>query len=178
MVEHLSPADRLQADLAHLAQEMTKLSHAAHPAGSAALQYARQEFRELEATFKTKVQQLAALGERPNIVGLSQQVARAGERLDWSAARQPAKPVPSAAGGARYVAEVPVVHYMVPAFYKALDEWGAAVVSERPSLGCKGEVFETVYYTISLETVNDMFMIGEFMVLNHYADKPEGGPRG
>lgn len=178
MVNQLSQADRLQADLGHLSQEMTRLAYTTHPAGSAELQYARQEFRELEATFNTKVQQLAALGERPNIVGLTDHVTRAAERLDWHAARPATKPAPSAAGGQRYVEEVSVPHYMIPAFYSALDDLGAVVVSERPSLGCKGQVYDSTWYTISLEWAKDLFEVATFMVLHYYAGKPEGGHRG
>jgi len=167
----LDKAQSLEADLHHLAQEMSRLAYAGHPAGSTALQYARQEFRELEATYKTKVQQLATLGHSLVLASLNDQVARAAHHLDWHARRPALRPVPSAVGGARYVTELLVLHMFLPGFYKALTEWGGAVVSERPHPTNR----DAGYYTVSLDCVNELFELGSYMVLNFYESKFEGG---
>jgi hypothetical protein len=170
MTELLNKAQSLEADLHHLAQEMNRLAYANHPAGSTALQYARQEFRELEATYKTKVQQLASLGHSLVLASLNDQVARAAHHLDWNARRPALRPVPSAVGGARYVTEVLVLHMFLPGFYKALHEWGGVVVSERPHPGSG----DSAFYTVSLDCVNELFELGSYMVMNYYQDKVGG----
>jgi hypothetical protein len=172
MTELLTKAQGLENDLHHLAQEMNRLAYTNQPVGPVALQYARQEFRELEATYKTKVQQLATLGHSLVLVSLNDQVARAAHHFDWSARRPAPRPVPSAVGGARYVTEVMVLHLFRPGFYKALTEWGGVVVSERPHPSS-----DAAYYTVSLDCVNELFELGSYMVMNYYESKVEAGQR-
>jgi hypothetical protein len=173
MTKLLTKAQSLENDLHHLTREMTRLSHTTHPAGSPERHAARREFRELEATYQTKVHQLAALGQTLVLASLQEQVLRAQHRLE-AAALPPARPVPSAVGGARYVTELLVLDMMVGGFYKALGEWGGVVVSERPH----PTAHDSTSYTVSLDCVNELFELGTYMVLNHYESKVEGGHHG
>ena len=84
---------------------------------------------------------------------------------------------PSAAGGRRYVCEMSVADYMLGAFRETLAEWGAFLISRRPITGAR--ILDSHLYTVSLEQVDDQFVIGKQLVYQHYADLAEekGGQR-
>lgn len=171
MNELLNKAQSLENDLAHLAEEMARLAHTTHPVGSVELQYARQEFRELETTYQTKVQQLAKLGHSLVLANLNDQVARAVARLEGQTMQLAARPVPSAVGGNRYVTELLVLDMLLPGFYQALREWGGVVVKEWPKTSQR---LDATVFTVSLDCVNELFELGAYMVLNQYQRKVAG----
>jgi hypothetical protein len=174
-------AARLVDDLQHLGRELSQLHLASLTLQPGTASWARneRETREVNETFSSKEARLLAIAGREPMAG-----AQAFAELGWARAERElreegvlplTKPAPSAVGGARYVREIPVSNYMVPAFLDALGEMRGAVVSTRPSIGCKGVVFDTTYYTISLESVDDQFEVATLMVLNYYATKQEKG---
>ncbi len=166
----------LEADLAHLAQEMTRIAHTTHPVGSAARQYAKQEFRELEATYHSKVQELGQLGRSLVLASLSDQVRRAAAAIEGTRVHRCLGPAPSAAGGVRFVEEVWVSPDMMLALFEALDELDGHVLSQRPSGRYPNS---PLYFTVSLASARDLFQLGTFTVLCHHVyEAAEGSRRG
>ncbi|MDJ0367308.1 hypothetical protein QMK33_19340 [Hymenobacter sp. H14-R3] len=174
-------AERLVDDIHHLGHELSKLIHQQYaiPQDSPTWDQTRRAWDELHETFSSKERQLLAISPRVPLAG-----ALAFAEASWTIAEQellregvlPLYPAPpSAVGGARYVVEVPVGHYMLEAFFAAMADKGGAVVSTRPSLGCMGHIYSTTYYTISLESGDDQFELGLLMALHYYATKTERG---
>jgi hypothetical protein len=180
-VDKHQQAARLIDDLDHLTHELAQLVEATQglTPGTPAWERARRDWKELNDTYSTKEQMLRQLsGTAPQPLAGALAFAQA----TWAASEQELleekvlplnPPPPSAVGGARYVTDVNVGHYMLAAFLQALKEFGGAVVSTRPSIGCKGHIYESTWYTISLESVDHLFEVGRFMVLNYYThDSP------
>lgn len=179
-------AARLVEELDHLGNELRQLtdSEAGLQHGSPAWNAIRRTWKELNDTYSSKEQQLIAIAG-PRNKALAGALAFA--EASWATSERQllaegvlplSKPVPSAVGGARYILDVAIQHYMLEAFLKALEEMGGAVAGTRPMLGSQGQVFDTTFYTISLVSVDDQFEVARLMVLNYYANKFETQYRG
>ena len=83
--------------------------------------------------------------------------------------------------GPRFITDVCVTTEMLPAFRKALWEWGGLIESVKPLLERDGTPDPTAAnYTISVQEINDLFHIGKLLVWTHLADEAEkkGGQGG
>ncbi len=87
----------------------------------------------------------------------------------------PQQPV-SMAGGRYFAADVWVSTEMVQAFRRELSDLGGVIEREWEHVTARGEAWTDVrYFTIGVSTGSDLFALGKFMVLRHYAEKAEGG---
>lgn len=82
---------------------------------------------------------------------------------------------PSNAGGARYEFEVLVGHELVAGLREALAYWGGYIIAHRPDINHLGQELPARYYTLSVQSVDDVFPIGKRMVLEYFADRAERG---